>query len=81
MMWSSNNLLTLIVHRVTNCLLFEISTELVNIKIKIKIKKGDGFCKRLDVKFKLLCCCCVVAGGVSIINGAVADDVNMTKLI
>ena len=49
MMGSSNNFLNLIVHRETRCLLFEISTEFVVVNIKTKIKKRDGFCKRLDV--------------------------------
>ena len=52
MMGSSNNSLNLIVYRETKCLLFEIYTEFVGVKIKTKIKKRDGFCKRLDAKFK-----------------------------
>ena len=52
MIGSSNNSLNLIVHRERKCLLFKISTELAGVKIKTKIKKRDGFCKRLDAKFK-----------------------------
>ena len=51
MMGSSNNLLNLIVYRETKILLFGISTELADVKIKTKIKKRDGFCKRLDAIF------------------------------
>ena len=52
MIKSSNNLLNLIVHRETKCLLFEISTELAGVNIKTKIKKRNGFCTRLNAKFK-----------------------------
>ena len=52
MMESSNNSLNLIVHRETKCLLFEISIELAGVKTKTEIKKRNGFCKRLDAKFK-----------------------------
>ena len=44
----SNNSLNLIVHRKTKCTLFEISTDFVSVKIKIKIIKRNGFCKRLN---------------------------------
>ena len=48
---SSDNSLNLTVHRITRCL-FEISTEFAGVKIKTEINKRDGFCKRLDAKFK-----------------------------
>ena len=51
-MGSSDNSLNLIVHRETRCLLFEVFTEFVGVKIKTKIKKRDSFCKRLNAKFK-----------------------------
>ena len=51
-MRSSDNLLNLIVHRETRCLLFEISTEFAGVKVIIKIKKRVGFYKRLDAKFR-----------------------------
>ena len=52
MIKSSSNSWNLVVYRETKCLLFEISTEFVVAKIKTKIKKRDGFYKRLDAKFK-----------------------------
>ena len=52
MIKSSNGSLNLIVHRETKCLSFEISTEFVGVKIKTKLKKRDGFYKRLDTKFR-----------------------------
>ena len=33
--------------------IIDISTELADVKAKGEIKKRNGFCKRLDVKFKL----------------------------
>ena len=71
---SSNNSLNLTVHRMTRCL-FEISTEFAGVKIKTKINKRDGFCKRLDAIF--FCCCCCGTGGILITKGAVADNVTI----
>ena len=51
-MGSSDNSLNLTVHRETKYL-FEISTEFAGAIVKTKIKKRNGFCKRLDAKFKL----------------------------
>ena len=45
----SNFPLILIIYRETKYL-YEISTEFVDVKIKTKIKKRDGPCKRLDAK-------------------------------
>ena len=58
---SSNNSVNLTVHWEIKYLLFEISTEFVDVKIKTKIQKRDNFCKRLDTKFKIFTCCCIVA--------------------
>ena len=49
-MGSSDNSLNTIVHRETKCL-FETFTEFAGAKVKIEIKRRDGFCKRLDAKF------------------------------
>ena len=54
MIKSSNNSLKLTVHRKTRCLLFENSTEFAGVKIKTKVKKCVGFCKRLNAKSKIL---------------------------
>ena len=43
MMGSSNNSLTLTVHRKKQCLLSETSTEFFGVKIKTKVKKRIGF--------------------------------------
>ena len=49
MIKSSNNSLNLTVHRETKCL-FKNFIEFAGVKIKTKIKKRNGFCKRLDAK-------------------------------
>ena len=49
-MGSSDNSLNLTVHRETKCL-FEIFIEFVGVKVETEIKKRNGSCKRLNVKF------------------------------